>query len=116
MTDEIWPALSDEEWLQYGEDLGIMADFAAGKRPFGPDRRHTEEEKRHAVAAIALYNQPFGFGREDVLLLEEYATFLEHRSFRRDAELAQRARRLMHKIRALLPPAQVEKLKEKLAE
>ena len=116
MSDEIAPALSGEEWLQYGEDLGIMADFAAGKRPFGPGRRHTEEGKRHAVAAIALYNQTFGFVRDEVQLLEEYATFLEQRNFRRDSELVIRVRKLADKIRALLPPVQIEKLKEKLAE
>jgi len=116
MSDDLHPALSPEEWIQYGDDLQIMADWAADKRPFGPTRRFTLEDKRHAVAAIALHKQPFGFTREDEVLLEEQARFFEHRAFPGDAEIVARIRALLKKISALLPPKAVEKVLEKLPE
>ena len=110
MPDEIRPALSPSEWIQYGDDLAIMADWAADKRPFGPARRFTMEEKRLAVAAIALHNQSFGFTHEDEALLEEQARFFEHRAFPGDAETAARLRELLNRISALLPPKEAEKV------
>ena len=116
MADDPHPALSAEEWIQYGDDLGIMADWAADKRPFGPLRRFTFEQKRHAVAAIALHNQSFGFTHDDEGLLEEILRFYENRAFAGDAELVARIRRLLQRISALLPPRAVEKVIEKLPE
>lgn len=116
MPDNPHPALSPEEWIQYGDDLQIMADWAADKRPFGPTRRFTFEEKRHAVAAIALHGQPFGFTHDEEALLEEQARFYEHRGFAGDSELAGRIRRLLKKISTLLPPRDAERVLEKLGE
>jgi hypothetical protein len=116
MKEDPHPALSPEEWIQYGDDLRIMADWAADKRPFGPARRFTLEDKRHAVAAIALHNQPFGFTHDDEALLEEMLRFYEHRGFAGDAEMVARIRRLLKKISALLPPKAVEEVLEKLPE
>ena len=98
------------EWIQYGDDLMVMADWAADKRPFGPDRRFTMEEKRLAVAAIALHNQPFGFTHEDEALLEGQARFYEHRAHPGDRELVARLRDLQNRISALLPPKEAEKV------
>jgi hypothetical protein len=116
MPDEPHPALSPEEWIQYGDDLRIMADWAADKRPYGPSRRFTLEDKRHAVAAIALHNQLFGFTHDDEALLEEMLRFYEHRGFAGDAEIVARIQRLLGKISALLPPRAVEEVLEKLPE
>lgn len=116
MTDDPHPALSAEEWIQYGDDIGIMADWAADKRPFGPHRRFTFEEKRHAVAAIALHNQPFGFTHDDEALLEEMLRFYDQRAFAGDAETVARIRHLLQRISALLPPKAVEKVIERLPE
>jgi hypothetical protein len=116
MPDDPHPALSPDEWIQYGDDLQIMADWAADKRPFGPHRRYTFEEKRHAVAAIALHNQPFGFTHDDETLLEEVLRFYENRAFVGDAEIVGRLRRLRQRISAMLPPKAVEKVLEKLPE
>lgn len=113
MSDKILPALTPAEWIQYGDDLAVMADWAADKRPYGPDRRYTMEEKRHAVAALALHNQTFGFSTEDAALLDEQARFLEHRGFPGDAQLAERLRRLHDKIAALLPPRGAERVIDK---
>lgn len=87
-----------------------MADWAADKRPFGPARRFTLEDKRHAVAAIALHNQPFGFTHEDEALLGEMLRFYDHRGFAGDAEMAARIQRLLKKVSALLPPKEAEKV------
>lgn len=114
MPDDPHQALSAEEWIQYGDDLQIMADWAADKRPFGPTRRFTLEEKRHAVAAIALHNQRFGFTHDDEELLQEMQRFYDHRGFAGDAETVGRIRRLLRKISALLPPKAVEEVLEKL--
>lgn len=116
MPDEIRRALTAAEWIQYGDNLAVMADWAADKRPFGPDRRSTMEEKRHAVAAIALHGQPFGFTHDEEALLEEQAKFYEHRGFAGDAQVTARIRRLLEKISALLPPREAEKILEKLTE
>lgn len=114
MPDDPHPALTPEEWIQYGDDLQIMADWAADKRPFGPARRFTLEDKRHAVAAIALHNQPFGFTHDDEALLEEMARFYEHRAFAGDADTAAGIRRLLRRISALLPPKAAEEVLGKL--
>ncbi|CAN5629050.1 hypothetical protein BH23GEM1_BH23GEM1_03900 [soil metagenome] len=116
MPDEIRPALSAAEWIQYGNDLAIMADWAADKRPFGPERRFTMEDKRHAVAAIALHNQPFGFNHDEEALLQDLVRFYEHRAFAGDSEIAGRIRLLFSKISALLPPREAETGLEKLGE
>lgn len=116
MADELRPALSEEEWIQYAGDLSITAEWAADKRPYGPDRRYTVERKRHAVAAIALYHQAFGFTHEEATLVGNQAHFYEHRGFVGDAEIGARLRLLQAKIAALLPPPEAEEVMEKLAE
>ena len=116
MSDDLRPALSEEEWIQYAGDLSITAEWAADKRPYGPDRRYTIERKRHAVAAMALYDQPFGFTHEEEAMLETQAKFYEHRGFVGDAEIGAKLRLLQAKIAALLPPPAAEEVMEKLAE
>ena len=116
MTDDLRPALTAAEWIQYGNDLEVMADWAADKRPFGPDRRYTMEEKRHAVAAIALHHHPFGFTHDEARILEEQAKFYDHRAFAGDVDLAAKIRRIAAKISALLPPKEAEIVLGKLAE
>ncbi|HUR91209.1 MAG TPA: hypothetical protein VMY38_00900 [Gemmatimonadaceae bacterium] len=116
MGEEQRPALSAEEWIQYADDMAIMADWAADRRPFGPQRRFSFQEKRHAVAAMALHNQPFGFTRDEEAMLESQARFYEHRGFGGDLEIAAKLRRLSRKISALLPPKAAEAVLEKLPE
>ena len=65
MTDKIEPALTPEEWefSRVGTfDLYVLGDggvFPVGSAP-----------NRHALAALALANQPFGFTWEDVAMLD----------------------------------------------
>ncbi len=116
MADKIARALSSAEWIQYGDDLVVMADWAADKRPYGPDRRYTMEQKRHAVAAIALHHQPFGFTAADLDVLGEVMRFYQHRGFPGDPPLAEQLERICDRISALLPPRDAKKVLDKLGE
>jgi hypothetical protein len=107
-TDEVLPALSGEEWIQYGANRAVLTDFAADKRPWGPRRRFTYEEKLHAAAAMALYDQPFGFRHGDVELLLSEATLHERHGTSEDLRRAARLRDLAARIAALLPPVGVQ--------
>ena len=66
---EIKPALTAEEWavwLKDGARVPEMVD-ACYRDVFGG---RAEDGSRHAQAAVALHEQPFGFTREDVEVLE----------------------------------------------
>jgi hypothetical protein len=104
LADEVLPALSAEEWLQYGANRAILREFAADRRPWGPRRRSSYEEKLHAAAAMALYDQSFGFQPDDVQLLRAEADLHERNGTREDVERAAWMRGLAARIAALLPP------------
>jgi hypothetical protein len=108
MPDDIMPALDAEEWLEYGADRTVLRDFAMGKRPWGPRRRHSDEDKLHAVAAMALYGQPFGFTQADVQLLEDEAVMHARRGAPSDLNRAASIRALAQRIAALIPPAGIQ--------
>ena len=115
MTDKIAPALTPEEW---GGDLIDVIGGFGGHVSWGQgivDIRSTlpPERFRHALAALALHGQPFGFTREDVGVLREDAALWATRAdfyglltvahqacmteYRKRVSLAAR-------IEALLPP------------
>jgi hypothetical protein len=104
LAGEVSPALSTEEWIQYGANRAVLSDFASDKRPWGPRRRFTYEEKLHAAAAMALYGQAFGFAQADVKLLMAEADLHERHGTSEDVGRASRLRTLAAKISALLPP------------
>jgi hypothetical protein len=104
MADDTLPALSAEEWIQYGANRSVLRDFACDKRPWGPRRRFTYEEKLHAVAAMALYDQPFGFTRADMYLLVDEANLHDRQGTSDDVRRSSRLRELAARIAALLPP------------
>jgi hypothetical protein len=108
MPDDIMPALDAEEWLEYGADRTVLRDFAMGKRPWGPRRRYRDEEKLHAVAAMSLYGQPFGFKQADVQLLEDEAVNYARRGAPSDLKRAATLRALAQRIAALIPPPGIE--------
>lgn len=108
MADDTLPALSAEEWIQYGANRSVLRDFACDKRPWGPRRRFTYEEKLHAAAAMALYDQPFGFARSDMYLLLDEATRHEQNGTSEDVRRCARLRDLAARIAALLPPDGVQ--------
>lgn len=113
MTDSLPPALTSDEWaivldggqvtapcsdgeesdfwVNIGTDVDEMpiVEVSSGSSPVmanGP--------QRHILAALCLYNQPYGFARDDLVMLE---TIYEDRG---DAWLLS----IMNRIKALLPP------------
>jgi len=98
------PALTREEWEEYLKDFhtGLPISSVVGRNP-------------HAVAALCLHLQPFGFAREDVEILDRVATGLGFQAmdleakgisskFERDRQDALNS--LADRIEALLPPEQ----------
>ena len=87
MSDAVKPALTPEEWSRLRPDLATRLawgnpgtsdpDFCGTPDPFRftsgggeySDSLSVRPERRHALAALALHGQPFGFTREDVDLL-----------------------------------------------
>jgi hypothetical protein len=102
------PALNIEEWIQYGADLHVMRDLAAGRRPWGFQRRLTPVQKLHAVAAMALYGQPFGFTHDDLRLLRTDPQAHAPAGWIGISDRAHRLENLAQRIAALLPPEGVE--------
>ena len=87
MTDRISPALTPEEWADV---LAVGACVAL-----------THAKTRKAEAAILLYGQPFGFTREDVVMLRCVEVVCRRESL---VEPASSMASLADRIAALLPP------------
>lgn len=123
MTEPIAPALTPEEWAQ--KHLRLQADSydsdrnAAVEIKAGPNYLHlTDHEnprwavidqpkERHALAALALHGQSFGFTREDVATLRLAAEASRVPNGREADSMSQRRNRLRliaARIEALLPP------------
>ena len=105
--DDIHPALSPEQWssvLAQSGQVRAMFDGALAGTPFSP----------HAIAALLLLGEPFGFAQQDVTDELEVAAFceamaqeLERTGDERSAlfqSLAPRHRSRARRIAALLPP------------
>lgn len=97
MTDRISPALTPEEWAKGGRGWRHGAVINA--------------EDRHAVAAVCLYGQPFGFTRADVAFLQSLAAWHHKQTYGKAAGWRQSVlsevvelRNLADRIAALLPP------------
>lgn len=114
--NEIAPALNEREWAAWtssssGRDCDRLEYFhdtayADGTRHVVIDGRYDEAE-RHAVAALCLYGQPFGFTREDVQALEELRQGFMTASYGRGngSPIERALASLADRIAALLPPA-----------
>lgn len=103
MADEVKPALAAEEWANVcveGECRNdALWEMTRGWDPFDPDLRTVEDLPHHALAALALHGQPFGFTREDVAALQMaigYDPTTGH--------LSEALESLAARIAALLPP------------
>lgn len=101
------PALSVEEWMQFGESKPFFDMLAAGKRPFGPTRRFTEEQKLHAIAALALHRHAAGFNHAELGAVESAAKMFERRRGPGDVALVSALRSLHRKVSALIPPSDI---------
>ncbi len=62
---EIKPALMEEEWVAWLND-GAKVPEMVDACYFDVFGGRAKDGSRHTQAAVALYNQPFGFTREDV--------------------------------------------------
>ena len=107
MTDDIKPALQPPEWaaiMARAEDLVALREQVKGS-PFSP----------HALAALFLYEQPFGFTPQDVIDEREVQAYCAAMSAKHAAAgeaataetfrlLGERHAVRARKIAALLPP------------
>ena len=105
--DPITPALSAEEWMEFGDSKPFFERLAVGGRPFGPNRRFTDEQKLHALAALALHRHPAVFTHRELEAVETAAKFYERRHAAGDLDVASALRALHQKIAALIPPVGV---------
>lgn len=109
---EIRPALTPEEWSEPQIDRSDLHVHLAGDGllvAYTPGDRSTlaMDEDRHALAALALYGQPFGFTREDVEKLRAMPDAVLDESYQGSyASIDDGAwfRSLIARIAALLPP------------
>lgn len=107
MTNDITPALAPAEWaaiIARADDLVALREQVKGS-PFSP----------HALAALFLYDQPFGFTAQDVIDEREVQAYCVAMAARHGAQgeaataetfrsLGERHGIRAAKIAALLPP------------
>jgi len=105
--DPITPALSADEWTEFGASKAFFDRLAAGGRPFGPNRRFTDEQKLHVLAALALYRHPAGFNHSELDALRAAAGIFERRRGPGDLQTASSLRALHDKVAALIAPRDV---------
>lgn len=118
---EIKPALTPEEWAKEEVqrftraagrfDAGLTSDgrleLAVGWEETGDDayRVYHPIDDRHALAALALHGQPFGFDWEDVDALRNASAAVSSYAIDDDQwSSSGRLDRLADRIAALLPP------------
>lgn len=103
-TPSISPALTPQEWRESQATVrgpldDIMTDDDGYIRPLKPDRLH-------AIAAVALYGQPFGFTREELDALRQHVTSCGEYGYACYCTVVdhERQQSALAKIAALLPP------------
>ena len=101
------PALSADEWVEFGESKAFFERLASGGRPFGLSRRFTDQQKLHALAALALHRHPAVFTHAEVDAIEDAAQFFERRHGLGDMPIVAALRSAHQKIAALIPPADI---------
>jgi hypothetical protein len=115
LTPQVTPALTPEEWgaTGYSRDGIGAASVERGHvtvhdwrvdGPFGEEIVGLAPPECHAVAALCLHNQPFGFTQDDVELINEAAGFHDSLTYHSFPEEAVKYRALASRIAALLPP------------
>jgi hypothetical protein len=99
VSEPIQPALTAAQWASVGEWNPQPAEMSNSYLGDSVSDYDGYVNERHALAALALYGQPFGFKREDVQLLHDVAFHLDHRQ-----DQQERLDDLAERIKALLPP------------
>lgn len=95
MNEPIEPALTPEEWAEIAPGDGLWDRWeAVWQDEFGA---HAPE---HAMAALCLHGQPFGFTHEDVRKLRDMPDGTGYASIDDPEWFAS----LLDRVRALLPP------------
>ena len=100
MSEEIEPALTPEQWREVEKGNLDATDMVTAYCEEGVVI--IEDDRWHALAALALYDQDFGFTREDLSTLRDAAEYAEvgYKDRKtRDAIMA-----LADRIAKLLPP------------
>lgn len=117
--DEIAPALTPEQWKAQEFHMIVRPNPLTPAQAAGSARTgnycgepavHSEgyfaQGSRHALAALALYGQPFGFTRADVLALIDAAESIQDEFGSRDKRDSRAVKldAITARIAALLPP------------
>jgi hypothetical protein len=106
---DVKPALTPEEWSakEYYRENSDQVKLCGKYLSVNNDESETcslhDSEARHALAALALHEQPFGFTWDDLMVLYEAVRAAE-RAAPYGNELADQLRPIRDKIAALLPP------------
>lgn len=109
------PALTPEEWRAPHQIFNGFIDLDDGVidvRLDGFYETAEPEKARHALAALALYGQPYGFTRDDAVACFHAAALIAYPEERELtpglARLSDRLVDLARRIEALLPPEEAE--------
>lgn len=95
---KVQPALTSEQWKEWQRGERYVLGFPQNAMLNRPGIERQEPGLRHAIAATALYGQPFGFTQEDVAALRESAED-DHAAYEHHATL----RSIADRLAALLP-------------
>jgi hypothetical protein len=116
-VSDVKPALTEREWSTLGFRRVVDEennDLQAAKIEDGNVYREHDEnvdewqrlEHPHAMAALCLYGQSFGFTREDIELLNEVSESANSvYPLELDEAQTEHLRSLINRIAALLPPS-----------
>lgn len=102
MSEKITPALTAEEWKRKERGTVYLSSIHGDVVVLsGEESATAAPDDRHALAALALYGQPFGFTHEDVKVLHVVAErILDANLWDTDPE---RIESIADRIAALLP-------------
>lgn len=119
MSDSNTPALTAEQWRQsiVTEGLyasrevflvdGVLTVDCGQQHRFPSATDDTDDVTPHAIAALALYNQPYGFTRVDLVAIDEAIDAMSVSCgllCPAGCDCADGLRSLRNRIGALLPP------------
>lgn len=115
MSQDKTPALTWEEWRASAYlSGGIVANWqmAESDREWlileTDDEERLSRPQRHALAALCLYQQPFGFTQDDVRLLKDFAAAHREWPNEKQIDFASKLESIATRIANLLPPKDLQ--------